>query len=292
MITQEQKVQGSTEWLELRKKCITASQVAKLFNACPYQTLYEFWKEKVGLVEPVEQSTSMAMGSEKEFELRKDAEETVGYPLPPDVILHPDYDWILASLDGINYDQKVIFEAKLCKKEYYEMVMKGKVPEHWNYQIQTQLACSGFKKCWLSAYSPSYDESLMMVVNRNDELINTIIERCIEFKKTLSTLEAPEMCDRDYYNIESISGAEDIVSKWRVAKMKLAHAIEEEEFYKKQILEFADGRKSRGFGIRIEKIERIGNVDYKKLIDDHQIPNDVVESYRKGGTSYLTIKAD
>ncbi len=94
------------EWLELRKKGIGASDASAVVGMNPYKTNVALWEEKTGRREPedISEKPYVKYGIEAEAPLRKlFALDFPKYKVtykPYDVIYHPDYSFIFATLDG------------------------------------------------------------------------------------------------------------------------------------------------------------------------------------------------
>ena len=94
--------QNTTEWLEFRKNRIGASDASVIMGASPWKTPLELWKEKIGLQE--ESYTSMAMQAGKDLEeiARPIVSNVLNCDFKPAVYVHDEYNWMMASLDGID----------------------------------------------------------------------------------------------------------------------------------------------------------------------------------------------
>ena len=93
-------------WLELRKKGIGASDASAVVGMNPYKTNVELWEEKTGRRESEDISGKpyVKYGIEAEAPLRKlfflDFPQYKGTYKPYDVIYHPVYHFLFATLDG------------------------------------------------------------------------------------------------------------------------------------------------------------------------------------------------
>ena len=96
--------QGTPEWLELRRSRIGASDAATCAGLNPYNTVQKLYEEKVNGVEPYINS-AMQRGTNLEPYARSAYEEMTGNAMFPDVKFHPEYDWMMASLDGLSMDE-------------------------------------------------------------------------------------------------------------------------------------------------------------------------------------------
>jgi putative phage-type endonuclease len=133
-------VQGSTEWHEHRRRYRNASETAAVLGVSPWQTQYQLWQQKLGLVEP-EVTTAMLHGIELEPAARTAYEAQTGHVMQPLVLVDGDYS---ASLDGITLGGERIVEIKCPFKgresTLWQAAVAGELPEHYCWQVQHQLA--------------------------------------------------------------------------------------------------------------------------------------------------------
>lgn len=143
--------QGTDEWKQTRFDYVTASQVASLFNLNPYQKREQLLQEKLTRQEkPLTdfQKTLFATAHKAEPKCREWVEKDLGLTIKPVVMVSKKCPDLLASLDGFNEENKIIFEAKYFESQStFEDVRTGKLKNSQIIQIQTQLYVSGATKC-------------------------------------------------------------------------------------------------------------------------------------------------
>ncbi len=151
------------EWLELRKKGIGASDASAVVGMNPYKTNVALWEEKTGRREPedISEKPYVKYGIEAEAPLRKlFALDFPKYKVtykPYDVIYHPDYSFIFATLDGRLREKetgrKGIYEGKtteILRSMQYEN-WKDKLPDNYYIQVLHQLLATGWQFVVLKA---------------------------------------------------------------------------------------------------------------------------------------------
>lgn len=84
------------------------------------------------------------------------------------------FDWMMASLDGIDIDGQAILEIKCPGPSDHELAKAGKIPEKYIPQLQHQLAVTGLKL----AYYFSFDgtDGVIVEIERDEIFIAKIIE--------------------------------------------------------------------------------------------------------------------
>lgn len=172
--------QGSQEWLDFRRKCITATDASVILGCNPYKNINELIAEKVnGLTTHVNER--MQRGKDLEpLALRAFGDITDGIYFPA-VVVHDDYTWCMASLDGLEIDGGSIVEIKCPGKSTHTMAKKGKIHDYYYAQIQHQLACTELE----FSYYFSYDgvENHLLKIDRDNEYIRDMLEKEFEFYK-------------------------------------------------------------------------------------------------------------
>lgn len=135
--------QGTPEWLEWRKQGIGASEIAAILGLSPYMTPYEVWLDKTGRGRAFVGNFATQRGNELEAEARARYELVAMEDMPPALAVHPKYEIIRVSLDGLRADGKKVLEIKCPGKEAHEKALAGLVPEYYVPQTQLQLAATG-----------------------------------------------------------------------------------------------------------------------------------------------------
>ena len=153
-------IQGTPEWLELRRKKIGSSDTPKIMGfSSPSQRI--LWEQKVGVREETKSNPFMERGKILEEPARQEFIEKKSVEVKPHVILHPTLPWMIASLDGINMEKKVIVEIKnTINLKQHEEVKAGKIPKSHFAQVQHQIACSGYDGSYYMSCLNEYDKTL------------------------------------------------------------------------------------------------------------------------------------
>lgn len=288
-LTNEQKIQGSADWLALRKTKITATDISCIMGASTYMTPYELWEQKIGLKEPPEENEGMRIGRKYEDKIRKWANENFNCNFEPDVVIHPEMPFILASLDGIDYEKKIIIEAKTCNEELFRKIKDGHIPYGFYIQQQIQLECVGFKKSYLCAYNPKLDEMCFQLVEWDECRCQEYINAARSFKFCVDNLVSPALNAEDYECIDETDEMKELISQYKECKHMLVTFEDIEKKLKNEIVERVGKRNAKGLGVKITKVIKRGSVDYESLFKDHEIDKDVVNDYRKPDTEYFKI---
>lgn len=162
------------KWLEWRRKGIGASDAPIIMGVSPWTTPYDLLMQKVEGKE-IEETFAMKRGIDLEDTARQRAEEMLGVFLFPKYCEHRKYPWMLASLDGIDLDEKIMIEIKCTSKKNHLLAKKGEVPKHYYPQLQHQLEVSGLSK--MIYFSFDGEEGIILEVEKNEKYISEMIEK-------------------------------------------------------------------------------------------------------------------
>lgn len=271
--------QGSPEWLALRKNKIGASDAPVLMEVSPWRTPYQLWSEKMGLSE-TEQNQSMRRGLELEPIARQKFVDEIGYGVSPVVALHDSISYMLASFDGLSDSGEIAVEIKCPGREDHEMAMDGIITEKYVPQLQHQMEVADIDSMFYFSYSErSYK---IIEINRDHKYIKDIIEKEKAFWDCMQNLEAPDLIDRDYIKMENPEW-DELEKEW----MYLSQFENRKEQVRKRLIEIAQNKNARGNYIKLSKVMRKGNVDYKSVpaltgIDLEKYRKGTIETYRIG----------
>ncbi len=174
--------QGSQEWLDLRLKHVTASQVPALVGVCPYTSVEDLLEEKLY---GKQKDNS---GKEKLFQRGHDLENTArniltDFSFKPAVLISKIIPGLMASLDGWDRPRNVILEAKYVGKTKLATIRKGIIPKNHFVQIQAQLAVSQAGGCVY--WATDGDKIARHIIRPDVQAIKNIAEVVLWFNSLL-----------------------------------------------------------------------------------------------------------
>lgn len=191
-ITNEQRLQ--------RKKFLGSSDIAALFtdkegkSLDPFNTSVDLWASKVFELKEMKKSPAMDRGNRYESALIAFAESELGCGILTASehmgFICKDHPIFACNLDGHTVDIRgdafsEIVEAKTTglTGEWGEPGTDD-VPFRVNLQCQQQMLCTGWKKAHIAVLLGKWGlTEEMYVVDRNEDIINAIIERGEQFWK-------------------------------------------------------------------------------------------------------------
>lgn len=151
--------QGSPEWHALRASHFTASEAPAMMGVSKYQTRTQLLQaKKTGIAPEVDPATQrlFEQGHATEALARPIVERIIGEDLYPVVGTRGN---LLASLDGIDMLETVVFEHKMLNQALIEQIKAGELEPHYWAQLEQQLYVSGAERA-IFACSDGTDENL------------------------------------------------------------------------------------------------------------------------------------
>lgn len=256
--------QRTLEWLEHRKKCVTASDWSVILGLNPNKSPLELYQEKIGEKEPEPENDAMRHGTETEPKALERLQKLTGITFKPTVEFHEELPWLMASLDGVDFSGDRIAEVK-CP--YYEASYRkkqrsgAKNPENPDYaQMQAQMFVTGLKNVIYFVYRND-DEFFCTECRRDDEFIRNALPQIHEFYECLHSRTPPPDKYIDIETPDWMSAAK----KLKYARNLAAEAKELEDEAKAEMRELAQGEPAKGAGVKMDVIEYRGSVDYKAI---------------------------
>lgn len=192
------------EWLQWRHQGIGSSDVPVIMGVSRYKTYEELLHEKTqkNPKENKENSYIKERGNKIETIVREMYEKDMGLKFPSTNVKSDIHSWGIASLDGMDSNKNLIIEIKLLTSQNkfkfnpntlgylkWLAVKEGVIPEDYYPQIQHQLMITNLDICMFLGYNelrneePSYKQLAVTSVERNNEYIKNMIEKCEMFWK-------------------------------------------------------------------------------------------------------------
>lgn len=181
--------QGSPEWHALRASHFTASEAPAMMGVSKYQTRTQLLQaKKTGIAPEVDPATQRLFdqGHATEALARPIVERIIGEDLYPVVGTRGN---LLASLDGIDMLETVVFEHKILNQALIEQILAGELEAHYWVQLEQQLHVSGAERA-IFACSDGTEENLHWLEYRPvPGRIEQILAGWKQFEEDLATFE-------------------------------------------------------------------------------------------------------
>lgn len=138
--------QGTPEWHAVRAEHFTASEAPAMMGVSKYQSRSDLLhQKKTGLAPEVDAATQRLFdnGHATEAAARPIVERMIGEDLYPVVGTRGN---LLASLDGIDMLETVVFEHKALNQSLIQQIAAGELEAHYWVQLEQQLYVSGAER--------------------------------------------------------------------------------------------------------------------------------------------------
>lgn len=277
-MTQIDIQQNTPEWLELRRSKLGASDAPIIMGVSPWKTPLQLWKEKLGLADSTKMNPAMKRGHELEEKARERFQEMTDIMVAPAVFVHQKHDWMMASLDGINYLGNRAVEIKCPGHKDHELALQGIIPEKYYPQLQHQIEVCSLE--FIYYFSFNGVSGKIIEVPRDDKYISGLLKKELEFMKCLRDLESPKFSERDFVDREDDEWAL-AAYEWKAVNLQIQHLQEKEEELRNVLIELSGNLSSKGAGLKLSKVIKRGLVDYKAI---PELLNVNLDQYRKAPT--------
>lgn len=290
--------QDTADWHNLRLVSIGASDIPVIAGVSEYMTPYKLWQIKTGFCTQDAPNPAMLKGKDYEPMIRQRASEELGLAFLPEVHLNPDHMFALASLDGIAYEdgKPHLLECKYNSESKHKAAKEGAPVFAHVLQMQWQMFCAEANLCYYASYHDKTDDLVIALVGRSDDLIKQIFKKAQDFVRRIEEMDPPEKKDKDLKEeFITINEPEAV----EIAE-KLAEAIRDEAIAKENYYEFLERRKKLEERlvqhsddgnfvcgpVKLTRVSRQGQVDWKALCADKKITDEETNKYRKQEIGY------
>ena len=207
--------QGSPNWLSLRSSYLCSSEVSSALGMNPFPggNKHQLLRVKWGLDE-LKITDSMRAGTEMEPIAREAFTKHTGIIVEPAVFTSDEYPYLLASLDGIDDLGKNVVEIK-CGAKSFAQAKKGAIPDYYRCQLQTVLLILGLPHIHYWAFNGK--EGILIMVERDEELINRIIVEGKDFYDHLVNLRKFDECIEYPWEIPDAEWKDRLEQTWAKA---------------------------------------------------------------------------
>jgi len=290
--------QGTQAWHEFRKLGIGGSDAPVVEGISPYRTKRDLYFEKIGKPIPKDPDQSKEfifnMGHKTEALIRKEFQELTKIEMSPCCVVHNEFDYIRASLDGF-HSLLGVLEAKLVGQDVLENARNGRIPNHHYAQIQHQLAVTGADIAqWFGHDGKEY--GTLVTIRSNTDYQNKLLDLEHQFWDDVKNLKAPPLSEKDYLIPED----DTLLKELRDAKELAENAEAHFKSLKDKIIKKYKHPRISGGGLKLYKVARSGSLnvlsipEISKIVEETKInlPPDYIEQFRTKGSESWTVKVD
>ena len=191
-------MQGTAEWHALRCGRVTASRLADVLGTPTARRNYWLeilWERDTGQPKPAASSAALEWGHAQEPNARAAYEFAAGVDVEEvDFIVHPEFDWLGGSPDGLVGDGGIIeIKSPYNGANHLETVLSGMPKKHMP-QVQGLLWITGRDWCDFISYHPDYSPMPCYIerVSRDDGYIAEMEQKAREFWEHVTKRRVPK----------------------------------------------------------------------------------------------------
>ena len=164
------------EWLKYRKKGICGTDAGAITGFNPYVSAFSVYKDKTSDEISEFDNEAMRQGRDMEdYVARRFMEETGKQVRRANAIYKNEkHPIMLADFDRLIVGEKAGLECKTVSPYSADKWSDGKIPMHYQMQVQHYLAVSGYD-CWYIAALIFGRDFIIRKIERDEELINNLI---------------------------------------------------------------------------------------------------------------------
>ena len=277
--------QGSPEWKALRLRHVTASNTPAIRGISPYKTALQYFEEiSSGIEKNTGNEALFRMGHAVEAQARVHLREKLGIELEPMVVISNRVPELLASLDGFNPKENVIFESKYVGADIMEGILENNLPAHHVCQIQAQLLATGADKCFYFAQSSKGDAVLVDVL-ADPDFGDGLAKDIVRFMKDVREGKAPDPGERDFQEVDDPD-----FKLLMDLKTKVDLSTKQLEDMKDRLAKTYEGvPRLRSNGVTMIRSTRRGNIQYAKI---DALKGMDLEKYRSASSEVVTFRIE
>ena len=164
------------EWLMYRKKGLTGTDAGAIVGLNPYKSAFAVYQDKIS--DDIEQMDNEAMRQGRDLEeyvAQRFTEETgLKVRRANAVFQNEEHPVMLADFDRMIVGQKAGLECKTVSPYSSDKWEDGKIPLHYQTQVQHYLAVSGFD-CWYIAALIFGTDFIIHKIERDESMIQDLI---------------------------------------------------------------------------------------------------------------------
>jgi putative phage-type endonuclease len=267
--------QRSPEWFKQRKGKLTGSNVGAALGLNPWKTpealIRQMVREYHGAESEFTGSVATEYGTLHEPLAQMDYQTKTGnFVEECGFFVHPEYDWLGASPDGL-IGQDGVLEIKcpfgLRNKKGAELIFKtAEEQPHYHAQMQIELACTQRNYCHFYQWAKSGDS--IETVDYDPQWFEDNLPKLRAFYDWyLSELDNPAHLEPLVKEVNTL-GAKSLLDEYD----RLTATIDDATARKKEVLSelitMAKDRSAIIHGRKLTQVERAGSVSYAKAIKE------------------------
>ncbi|MGA7873182.1 MAG: YqaJ viral recombinase family protein [Candidatus Binatus sp.] len=252
--------QNTPEWHRWRMQGIGASDAPVIMADSPFKTPRTLWSIKTGRMQEDPAGPAARRGRELERFARRAYERQTGIQVEPLCLVHQEFEWMRASLDGLSFDGSTLLEIK-CPLSLRDRAsaQEGRIPSQYHAQLQHQLEVSGAEQAHYWSFHGT--DGILIEIRPDREYAKRLVEAEAAFWQLVKENRWPELANEEL-DLSADPKWRQATLRYREVKLRLESAASEEHNLRATLERMATARRTYGCGVEVMKSSRKGAVDY------------------------------
>jgi putative phage-type endonuclease len=276
--------QNTPEWHRWRMQGIGASDAPVIMGETAFKTPRTLWSIKTGRTQEGSAGPAARRGRELERFARRAYERHTGIQVEPLCMVHEEFEWMRASLDGLSFDGSTLLEIKcpLSPRDRASAV-QGRIPSQYHAQLQHQLEVSGAELAHYWSFHGS--DGVLVEIHPDKEYAKRLKEAEAAFWQLVKENRWPELANEEL-DLSADPEWRRAALRYREGRLRLENATSEEHKLRATLAGMATARRTWGSGVEVLKSSRKGAVDYSAVPELRGVN---LEPYRKPQVSVVKV---
>ena len=276
--------QNTPEWHRWRTQGIGASDAPVIMGETAFKTPRTLWSIKTGRMREASAGPAARRGRDLERFARRAYERQTGIQVEPLCLVHQEFEWMRASLDGLSFDGSTLLEIK-CPLNLRDRASarEGRVPSQYHAQLQHQLEVSGAEQAHYFSFHGT--DGILIEIRPDQEYAKRLVEAEATFWQLVKENRWPELANEEL-DLSADPKWHDAALRYRQVKLRLENAASEEHELRATLERMATARRTYGCGVEVLKSSRKGAVDYSAVPELRGVN---LEPYRKSPVAVVKI---
>ncbi len=252
--------QNTPEWHRWRRQGIGASDAPVIMGETAFKTPRTLWSIKTGSMQEGPATPAARRGRELERFARRAYERQTGIQVEPLCLVHQEFAWMRASLDGLSFDGSTLLEIK-CPLSLRDRASaeQGRIPSQYHAQLQHQLEVSGAERAHYWSFHGT--DGVLMELRPDREYAKRLVEAEAAFWQLVKENRWPELANEEL-DLSADPKCRNAALRYREVKLRLENAESEEHELRATLEQMATARRTWGCGVEVLQSSRKGAVDY------------------------------
>ena len=192
----ERLQQNTAEWHRWRRQGIGASDAPVIMGETPFKTPRTLWSIKTGRAQEGPAGPAARRGLELERFARRAYERRTGIQVEPLCLVHAQFDWMRASLDGLSFDGSTLLEIKCpLSPRDRASAKEGRIPSQYYAQLQHQLEVSGAEQAHYWSFHGT--NGILIDIRPDREYAKRLVEAEAAFWRLVKENRWPELANEE-----------------------------------------------------------------------------------------------